>query len=130
MLLSIYIAASILGEVSNNESQDVPLAVAVARVRKIKEENQQEDIDHDDEKEDNNNNSNPDEQSGIDNNQSLVSIEGARQLMKISEVGTTYYRDREYKGLEASASVDQQLITNVVIGQSGLPSGYTYNSSR
>lgn len=108
-------------------TDEVSLEVAVERVRKLRLENKREDSD-DEVSVDHNGESSADVTncSSVSNGV-MVSTQGSRQLMKVSEVGTDYYRDREYKGLDPSISTDKLPDTNVVQGQSGLPVSYKYS---
>lgn len=118
-----YVIASVL-ESGGLLTDEVSLEVAVERVRKLRLENKREDSD-DEVSVDHNGESSAD----VTNCSSsvMVSTQGSRQLMKVSEVGTDYYRDREYKGLDPSISTDKLPDTNVVQGQSGLPVSYKYS---
>lgn len=102
-------------------SDEVSLEVALERVRKIREENKAEDSDAE---------SGTDELDLITEKiiGKVVSTQGSRQLMKVSEVGTDYYHNREYKGLDPKVSTEKLPDTAVVVGQSGLPVSYKYNT--
>ena len=119
--MNCYFVGSVL------DHDEVSLEVAVERVRKLRLENKAEDSE--DEKDDSINETTDSSTSNSGNKCDgvMVSIQGSRQLMKASEVGTDYYRNREYKGLDPSISAEKLPDTSVVQGQSGLAANYKYS---
>ena len=127
MILYVYVYVYVyVGAVLDHD--EVSLEVAVERVRALRLESKAEDSDDEnsvsDEKEDCSENNNM--ESTLPSNV-MVSTQGSRQLMKASDVGTDYYRHREYKGLDPSISAEKLPDTSVVQGQSGLAAGYKYS---
>lgn len=109
------------------DDDEVSLEVAIERVRKIRLENKAEDSDSDS---DTNHQSSAriedKDETPEPTNTAMISTEGSRQLVKASEVGTDYYRSRQYKGLDPKVSSETPPDTRVVQGQSGLPVSYTH----